>query len=59
MKSQIRTHRHCPRENLPEYFEVLIDGVIYKFAKSYIQPEIKPDNSLLYDIFIEDGLVNK
>jgi hypothetical protein len=37
---------------------VLIDGVVYKFAKSFIQfPDKTADNMAVYNVFIEDGLV--
>lgn len=58
MKGQYRTTRHCPPDELPDWFEVLIDGVVYKFARSAFQPRsaMLADNSAVYNVFIEDGL---
>jgi len=59
VKNQYRTTRHCPPKDLPNHFEALIDGVVYKFAKFVWQPEPNtiPDNSLVYAVYIEDGLI--
>jgi len=58
MKGQFRTQRHCPPTDLPDHFKVLIDDMVYIFARHISQPEGKVDNQVLYNVFIEDGLIN-
>jgi len=61
MKEQYRTTRHCPPKDLPNHFEVLIDGVVYRFAKFVWQPKPNtiPDNALVYAVYVEDGLIQR
>ena len=56
MKGQFRTQRHCPPDELPHHFDILIDGVVYSFARHAVQPDNIADNQLLFNVFVEDGL---